>query len=111
MAVAAIGNSGAMGGRTAERSRWVMGWRQRNGRHNGQPSHTDFKFVDLWQLKSDLLHPFVRIRVIYNRNLIIHNQWEWVVYNQRKRVPISPPPFFGCQPFFVTNIPILLPII
>jgi hypothetical protein len=40
----------------------------------------------------------------------MHNQWEWVVYNQRKRVPIFPS-FFGFRSFFVLNIPILSPII
>ncbi len=39
---------------------------------------------------TDLLHPFVRIRVINNQSLIMHNRWEWVIYNQRKRVPFSP---------------------
>ncbi len=57
-----------------------------------------------------VLHPFVRIRVINNRSPIMHNQWEWVIYNRRKSVPFFPP-FFGFRSFFVLNIPILSPII
>jgi hypothetical protein len=34
-----------------------------------------------------------RIWVIHNQNLIMHNQWEWVIYNQMKRVPKNSPPF------------------
>ncbi len=54
---------------------------------------------------ADLLHLFSRIRVIYNQNPILHNQWEWVIYNRRERVPICSP-LFCFWPFFVINIPI-----
>jgi hypothetical protein len=54
--------------------------------------------------------PFVRIRVINNWSPIMHNRWEWVIYNRRKRVPFFPP-FFGSCSFFVLNIPTLSPII
>ncbi len=57
-----------------------------------------------------LLHLFVRIQVIHNWNPIIHNQWEWVIYNWRKSVPFFPL-FFGFWSFVVVNIPILSPFI
>jgi hypothetical protein len=40
----------------------------------------------------------------------MHNRWEWVIYNRRKRVPFFSP-FFGFRSFFVLNILILSPII
>ncbi len=48
----------------------------------------------------DLLHPFSRIWVINNHNPILHNQWERVIYNQRKRVPN----LTNFAPFFIVNI-------
>ncbi len=56
----------------------------------------------------DLLHPFSKIRIICNQNPIMHNRWEWVIYNRRERVPIFPP-LFCFWPFFVINIPIFSP--
>ncbi len=64
----------------------------------------------LFKTGATMLHPFVRIQVINNRSPIMHNRWEWVIYNRRKRVPFSPP-FFGFRLFFVLNIPILSSII
>jgi hypothetical protein len=52
-------------------------------------------------LGKDLLHPFSRILVIYNQNPIMHNRWEWVIYNQRKRVPKISPPFLFSAPFLL----------
>jgi hypothetical protein len=55
----------------------------------------------------DLLHPFSRIRVINNHNPILHNQWEWVIYNRRKRVQnLTNFPLFS-----IVNIPNCCPII
>ncbi len=48
----------------------------------------------------DLLHPLSRIWVIYNQNPIMHNQWEWVIYNQRERVPKNFHPFLFSAPFY-----------
>jgi hypothetical protein len=58
---------------------------------------------------TDLLHPFSRIPVINNQNPIMHNQWEWVNYNQRKRVPNIFPPFLFSNfvILFIINIPII----
>jgi hypothetical protein len=41
----------------------------------------------------DLLHPFVRIRVI-NRSPIMHNRWEWVINRKGKGCPFFPPFFW-----------------
>ncbi len=58
----------------------------------------------------DVLHPFDKIRVINNQNPIMHNRWEWVIYNRRKSGPFFSP-FFGFSLVFVLNILILSPII
>jgi hypothetical protein len=54
--------------------------------------------------KRDMLHPFSRIMVINNLNYILHNQSDWVIHNQYKRVP-NLAPFFPMAPLFYFNIP------
>jgi hypothetical protein len=49
----------------------------------------------------EMLHPFSRIWVVYNQNPIMHNWWEWVIYNRRKRVPKNFPPFLFLAPFLL----------
>ncbi len=49
----------------------------------------------------DLLHPFPRIWVIYNQNPVMHNRWEWVIYNRRKTMLKIFPPFLFLASFLL----------
>jgi hypothetical protein len=50
---AAMGNGSAMGGGTAKRLQWAMGWRHHNGRHNGpRPIATKAEVVQ-WEVMRD----------------------------------------------------------
>ncbi len=96
------GGGEVMGGAADKAPTYSIKWAHELLGHNNEDDRQG-KLQVIWDEQSpeDLLHPFSRIWVIYNQNPIMHNRWEWVIYNRRKMVPEFPPPFLFSAPFLL----------